>query len=68
MEAEHECLRKMCEDLRNHELSISFQEGTLTSCAAALASRERELADKEKWLAEKELQELAAMRRMVGDL
>jgi hypothetical protein len=30
-EAEHECLWKMCEDLYNRKLSISFQEGTLAS-------------------------------------
>jgi hypothetical protein len=53
MEAEQECLRKMCEDLCNHELTISFQEGTMVSHAFVLASKERELADKEKQLAQK---------------
>jgi hypothetical protein len=35
MEADHEHLRKMCEDLCNHELSIPFQKGTLASRATA---------------------------------
>jgi uncharacterized protein (DUF3084 family) len=48
VEVEHERLRKTSEDLCNHKLSISFQEGTLAARANALASRERELANKEK--------------------
>jgi hypothetical protein len=55
MEAEHEHLRKMHDDLYNHELTISFKEDTLASRATALASREWQLANKEKWLAKKEL-------------
>jgi hypothetical protein len=58
----------MHEDLCNHELSITFQEGTLASRANALGSRERDLADKKKRLAEKELQELAATCKKVEEL
>jgi hypothetical protein len=36
------------EDLCNHELTISSQEGNLEHRAIALTFKERELADKEK--------------------
>jgi hypothetical protein len=53
MEQEH--LRKTRDDLYNHELTISSQEGILEHRAIALTFKERELAGREKRLAEKEL-------------
>jgi chromosome segregation ATPase len=61
MEAEHKRVREIHADLLNCELTISFQENTL-------ASKEKELADKEKSMAKKQLQELTATRRKMGEL
>jgi hypothetical protein len=61
VEVEHECLRKTRVDFLNPKLTISFQENTL-------ASKEKELVNKEKRMAEKQLQELAATRRMMEEL
>jgi hypothetical protein len=61
-------LRKTREDLYNHNLTISFQEGTLEHRTTALTSRKREPVDKEKQLTEKELRELAAMHMIVEEL
>jgi hypothetical protein len=60
VEAELERLRKTRVDLLNHELTISFQENTLSS--------KEELAAKEKCLAKKQLQELVAMRKKMEEL
>jgi hypothetical protein len=68
LEAECECLRKMCEDLCNRELTISSQEGALERHVIALTFKEKEIADKEKWLVDTWLQELATTRKMVEGL
>jgi hypothetical protein len=67
VEAEWERLRKTCEDLFTHKLTITSQEGTLECRAILLTSKEKELATREKWLADAGLQELATMSKTIEE-
>jgi hypothetical protein len=61
-------LWKTWEDLCNHELTISTQQGILEDRAIALTSKEKDLADKEKRLVKTELQGLATKCKTVEEL